>query len=342
MNTIWPLRRIGASDLMVSPIGLGCWQFSRSKGWAGKYWTMMSDDEIREIVKVSIEGGINWFDTAEIYGNGESERALARTLRALGKTSDDVIIATKWWPAFRIAKSITKTIDDRIAALNNFRIDLYQIHQPFSFSTTRAQMRAMAKLVQEGKIRYVGVSNFSAKRMRIAHEELSKFGIDLISNQVDYSLLKRKIETNGTLDAAKELGISIIAYSPLAQGLLSGKFHDDPQLIQSRPFRKFMPAFKPKGLEKSRPVINALKELADKLEIPYVLEYAPRHTGTDTYATQVVAGGIPSALFGLPLRYMHTPVEMVAIKDIQRLGRLMAEFIAGLTPDFVEKIVWEN
>lgn len=89
-------------------------------------------------------------------------------------------------------------------------------------------------------------------------------------------------------------------------------------------------------------LFNAFKELADELEIPYVLEYAPRHTGTDTFAVQVTGQGIPSALFGIPLRYMHTPVEVVSIKDIQRLGRLMAEFIARLTPDFIEKIVWED
>lgn len=84
------------------------------------------------------------------------------------------------------------------------------------------------------------------------------------------------------------------------------------------------------------------KELAEKLEIPHVLEYAPRHTGTDTFSTQVAAAGIPSMLFGIPLRYMHTPVELISVKDVQRLGRLMAEFIAGLTPDFMEKITWEE
>jgi putative aminopeptidase FrvX len=89
-------------------------------------------------------------------------------------------------------------------------------------------------------------------------------------------------------------------------------------------------------------LFNALKELADKLEIPCTLEYAPRHTGTDAYATQVVAEGIPSAVIGIPLRYMHTPVEVVALKDIQRAGRLMAEFIAGLTPDFMETITWDK
>jgi endoglucanase len=89
-------------------------------------------------------------------------------------------------------------------------------------------------------------------------------------------------------------------------------------------------------------LFKALKELADKLEIPYITEYAPRHTGTDAYAIQVAAEGVPSALISIPLRYMHTPVEVVVIKDIQRAGRWMAEFIAGLTPDFVEKIVWED
>lgn len=85
-----------------------------------------------------------------------------------------------------------------------------------------------------------------------------------------------------------------------------------------------------------------IKDLADRLEIPYILEYTPRHTGTDGYATQVSAEGIPTMVVGIPLRYMHTPVEMVAVKDIQRAGRLMAEFIAGLTPDFMEKITWDD
>ncbi len=87
---------------------------------------------------------------------------------------------------------------------------------------------------------------------------------------------------------------------------------------------------------------KAMKELADRLEIPYGLEFAPRHTGTDGYSTQVVAEGIPTLVMGIPLRYMHTPVEMAAVKDIQRAGRLVTEFIAGLTADFVEKISWDD
>ena len=87
---------------------------------------------------------------------------------------------------------------------------------------------------------------------------------------------------------------------------------------------------------------KAMKELADRLEIPYALEYTPSHSGTDGWATQVAAEGIPTMVVGIPLRYMHTPVELVAIKDIQRAGRLLAEFIAGLGSDFMEQIVWDQ
>jgi tetrahedral aminopeptidase len=87
---------------------------------------------------------------------------------------------------------------------------------------------------------------------------------------------------------------------------------------------------------------KSMKELADRLEIPYGLEYSPTHSGTDGMATQVAAEGIPTLVMGIPVRYMHTPVEEVAIKDIQRAGRLLAEFIAGLGPDYMEKIVWEQ
>ena len=89
-------------------------------------------------------------------------------------------------------------------------------------------------------------------------------------------------------------------------------------------------------------LFNKFKELADKLEIPYAVEMVPKHSGTDTYAMQVTADGIPTIVIGIPLRYMHTPVEMVAVKDIQRTGRLLAEFIAALEIDFLDKITWDE
>ena len=264
MKQMLPLRSIGKSDLMITPIGLGCWQFSKQKNMAGKFWPDMGDDLIQQMVKISLEGGINWFDTAEVYGNGASEKALAASLRDIGKKPGEVIVATKWWPMFRTASNILKTINQRIEALAPYPIDLYQVHQPWGFSNEKAEMEAMAKLVKEQKIRYVGVSNFSAKQMRSAWEALQKHGIHLVSNQVRYNLLDRKIESNGIMQTAKELGITIIAYSPLAQGLVTGKFHDNPELLKNIGMRKYSSSFKQAGLEKSRPLVKTVQELAIK------------------------------------------------------------------------------
>jgi aryl-alcohol dehydrogenase-like predicted oxidoreductase len=264
MNQILPLRSLGKSDLRITPIGLGCWQFSKQQNMAGKFWPKMEDDLIKQMVKISLDGGINWFDTAEIYGNGASERILAASLKDIGKKPGEIIVATKWWPMFRFAENILKTIDQRIDALTPYPIDLYQVHQPWGFSNEKAEMEAMARLVKEHKIRYVGVSNFSAAKMRSAWEVLQKHGIHLVSNQVRYNLLDRKIESNGILQAAKELGITIIAYSPLAQGLITGKFHDNPELLKNIGMRKYSSPFKPAGLEKSRPLVKTVQEIATK------------------------------------------------------------------------------
>jgi aryl-alcohol dehydrogenase-like predicted oxidoreductase len=261
------LRNLGKSDIKITPIGLGCWQFSKRSNMAGKFWPFLEDDLIRDIVRISLEGGINWFDTAEVYGHGASERILARSLDTLGKKPGDVTIATKWWPMFRTASNIISTIDLRLACLNPFPIDLYQVHQPYGFSSEVKEMEAMAKLVHAKKIRHVGVSNFSASKMRSAWETLQKSGVNLLTNQMQYSLLNRKIETNGVMDTAKELGITIIAYSPLAQGMVTGKFHDNPELLKNIGFRKYSSMFKPKGMEKSRSVTELVKRLAQKYEV---------------------------------------------------------------------------
>lgn len=260
-------RTLGNSDLKVSPIGLGCWQFSKHNGLIGKFWPLLETKEIEAIVRVSLADGINWFDTAESYGWGESEQALSRSLKAVDSSGVQVIIATKWWPAFRTAKSIPRTIDQRLKALDGYRIDLYQVHQPYSFSSVAAEMQAMARLVQEQKIRYIGVSNYSARQMQKAQRELKHHGLSLVSNQVRYSLLDRRIETNGVLQTAQELNVAIIAYSPLAQGVLTGRFHEQPESIRATGVRQYLPAFQAKGLKKSQPVITALKTLAEKYQV---------------------------------------------------------------------------
>lgn len=257
------LRKLGSTNLELSPLGLGCWQFSNGQGVVGKFWPVLSADDVLKIVKISLEGGINWFDTAEVYGKGQSEQMLSKALRDSGALANDARIATKWWPIFRTAGSIVSTIDERIRYLDNRTIHLHQVHQPYSFSSVASEMKAMAQLVKVGKIQNVGVSNYSAKQMREAHRVLKEHGLPLASNQVKYSLLDRRIEQNGIMETAKELGIAIIAYSPLEQGILSGKFHKNPALVKgiTGP-RKWTSSFKESGLRKSKPLIDHLEELA--------------------------------------------------------------------------------
>ncbi len=257
------LRPLGRSPIRVSAVGLGCWQFSEGRGIAGGYWPALPQERADRIVAASLAGGINWFDTAEMYGGGRSEAALARALLAAGRGNGEVVVATKWWPVLRTAGNLKATISERRRRLAPFDIDLHQVHQPYALASTAAQMRAMADLVAAGAIRTVGVSNFSAAKMRAAHTALAARGLPLVSNQVRYNLLDRRIESNGVLGAARELGVTIIAWSPLAQGLLTGKFHRDPDLVRSRPGpRRWLAGFRHRGLEKTRPLIEALEEIA--------------------------------------------------------------------------------
>ncbi|MEI6122398.1 MAG: aldo/keto reductase [Bacteroidota bacterium] len=261
------LRPLGRSNMMVTPIGLGCWQFSKQQNMAGKFWPTLEDDLIDKVVSLSLQGGINWFDTAEVYGNGASEKALSKALQAAGKKPGEIQIATKWWPMFRFASNMSKTIHKRIEALSPYPIDLFQVHQPWGFSNEKAEMEGMAALLNRKLIKNIGVSNFSAKKMQHAWETLDKKGITLATNQMPYSLLNRKIESNGVMEMAKKLGITIIAYSPLAQGMVTGKFHDNPELLKNIGFRKYSAKFKPAGMTKSLPLIKLIKELALKYNV---------------------------------------------------------------------------
>ena len=99
-------RPLGQTDLLLSPLGLGTWQFSKGTGIVGKFWGSLDDQLTEDIIKTSLDGGINWFDTAEVYGGGESEKILAKALNNIGATPEEARIATKWWPMFRTATSI--------------------------------------------------------------------------------------------------------------------------------------------------------------------------------------------------------------------------------------------
>jgi aryl-alcohol dehydrogenase-like predicted oxidoreductase len=264
-NTNIQLRHLGKTDILVTPIGLGVMEMAGGGGLIGPMFPVISQEDKNAIIKAALDGGINWFDTAEMYGAGVSERSLATGLKAAGKTDKDVIVATKWQPFLRTARNIPISIEDRLRFLDGYSIANYMVHQPYSFSSPEAEMNAMADLVEAGKIRSVGVSNFNAARMRRAHAALAKRGLPLAVNQMRYSLLSREIETNGVLETAKELGVTITAYTPLGRGLLSGKYHKDPQLLsRMKGFRK---ADMQRNLERTRPLINVMEDLAAKYEV---------------------------------------------------------------------------
>ena len=253
-------RKLGKSDIEVTPIGLGVWQFSEAQGFHKLFWKKIEPATRTEIVQTTINGGVNWFDTAEIYGNGRSERGLRDSLQELGVQHPNVLIATKWNPVLRRAKSIGKTIGKRIDNLAPYPITLHQIHNPASFSSPTTEMIEMAKLLRDGNVKSVGVSNFNTKRMIEAYEALENEGYPLVSNQVRYSILDRKPERN-LMEKAKELGVTIIAYSPLAQGLATGRFHEKPETVKSIPFirkRRFKKKF-----NAATKVIDEMKTIAE-------------------------------------------------------------------------------
>ncbi len=261
MASASPLRRLGKTDLLVSPIGLGVMELSGGGGLIGRMFPIIPQEEKNAIIKAALDGGINWFDTAEAYGAGVSEQSLATGLKAAGKSDREVLITTKWQPFLRTARSIGATIDDRLRFLGGYSIANFMVHQPYSFSSPEAEMNAMADLVEAGKIRSVGVSNFGPARMRRAQAALARRGLPLAVNQVLYSLLHREIETNGVLETAKELGVTIIAYTPVGRGVLTGKYHKNPELLKKLSgWRKTMLRG---DVERSRALIAVMEEIAN-------------------------------------------------------------------------------
>jgi len=258
------MRELGRTGIGISAIGLGGAQFSGGARLTS--YPALPQSQVDAIVKAALDGGITWFDTAEAYGRGASERALGTALAHAGTKPGEVTVATKWTPLGRTAGTIERTIADRIANLAPFPVDLYQIHAGFgSFSSVRAQVRAMGRLAEAGKIRAVGVANFSARQMQIAHTELARQGIPLASNQVQINLLHRKIETNGVLEAARRLGITLIAYMPLRSGLLTGKFHANRDLVARLPrLRRMTSGISGKNLDRTAALIGEMRAIADE------------------------------------------------------------------------------
>ena len=252
---------LGQNGPTVSPLCIGTW------AWGDKlFWNYGSDygpDQLREAFKVALEAGTTFFDTAEVYGFGVSEDLLGQFMQQSG---DSVQIATKYGPApWRFtAQSVSDALTESLKRLRVEQVALYQVHWPFSFFMSQETlMNALADEVKRGRIKSVGVSNYSADQMREAYQLLATRGVHLAVNQVRYSLLTRQIESNGILDTARQLGVTILAYSPLAQGLLTGKYTSEGSETPSGA-RRIDRRFSKDGLKKIEPVISLLRQVGEK------------------------------------------------------------------------------
>ncbi|MEO1799370.1 MAG: aldo/keto reductase [Cyanobacteria bacterium J06629_2] len=252
-----------ANNVSLPSLGIGTWSWGDRLFWG--YGSGYGETEVAEAFEAAIANGATFLDTAEVYGLGESERLIGRFLK---RTSQPVQIATKYFPLpWRFnGQAVADTLSDSLKRLQVEQVTLYQVHMPFSFlMSQQTLMEALAKEVERGRILAVGVSNYSAEQMQEAHTLLAQYNVPLAVNQVRYSLLTRKIEQNGILELARRLGVTILAYSPLDQGLLTGKYTPaNTDIVQGA--RKLDPQFSASGLSKIEPVISKLKQLGEKYD----------------------------------------------------------------------------
>ncbi len=212
---------IGKTDVRVTPLGTGARAWGDKLMWG--YGNGYGEKDVREAFEASIAAGIDFFDTAEFYGFGLSEKLLGLFMR---QSREKPMIATKFFPMpWRFRRtSVVEALRQSLERLGLARVDLYQIHWPTPLVSIERQVDGLADCVDAGLARAVGVSNYNADQTRRAHAVLAKRGIPLASNQIEYSLLHRNPERNGLVETCRELGVTIIAYSPIAKGMLTGKY----------------------------------------------------------------------------------------------------------------------
>jgi aryl-alcohol dehydrogenase-like predicted oxidoreductase len=244
------VKYVDIAGVRLSAIGLGTWQFGATEwGYGADY----AEREAGAIVQRALDVGITLFDTAEIYGFGRSERILGKALEG---RRDEAFIASKIFPVFPIGPVVLKRARGSVQRLGVDALDLYQIHQPNPVVPLSSTMPAFAQLIDEGTVHHAGVSNYSLARWEAAQRAL---GRPVLSNQVRYNLVDRRPEGD-LLPWAQAHDRVIIAYSPLAQGLLSGRYDVDHR--PSGMVRRASPAFHPENLLRAEPMLDVLREVA--------------------------------------------------------------------------------
>ncbi|MGH7739565.1 MAG: aldo/keto reductase, partial [bacterium] len=203
-------------------MGVGTWSWGDGVVWG--FGQDYGASDLKAVFDESVKAGVRFFDSAEVYGKGQSEVFLGRFLRA--SSPEGIKTATKFMPfPWKFSTShLLKSLRLSLKRLDLPRVDLYQVHFPMPFRSIEAWMEPLAQAVKEGLALEVGVSNYSRDQMLRAQDALGRSGVPLASNQVQFSLARRKNEFNGTLNECRKSSIRLIAFSPLGMGLLSGKY----------------------------------------------------------------------------------------------------------------------
>lgn len=243
------MRYVTAAGVRLSGVGLGTWQFGAGE-WG--YGTRYAEEVAPAIVRRSLEIGVNLFDTAEIYAFGRSERILGA---ALAGHRDEAFLATKLFPVLPVDPIVARRAAGSLRRLGVEALDLYQVHWPNPVVPIGPTMTALGRLLDRGLVRHVGVSNFTLAQWQGAEAAL---GRPVLSNQVKYSLIDRGPERE-LLPWAQANDRLVIAYSPLSQGLLSGRY--DPDHLPGG-VRAGNAAFLPENVRLLAPVLDTLAEVA--------------------------------------------------------------------------------
>ncbi|MEZ5208326.1 MAG: aldo/keto reductase [Acidimicrobiales bacterium] len=274
-------RTLAGSDVAIPTMGVGTWAWGDRSTWGmGGYDAALTEASIRDAYAASIDAGVTLLDTAEVYGNGESERIIGRLLADDPQRAARTVVASKFMPFPWRVSVTTALLDSARASLDRLgveAIDLYQIHGPISLRGHDAIADALAAAHADGLVRAVGVSNYSVGETRKIDAALRARGLRLASNQVEMSLLRRAPETSGLLATCAELGVVVLAYSPIGQGRLTGKYSADNPPPGRRDFSKHPMAIVDEVVAVTRrigeahdrtPAQVALRWLIDKGTVP--------------------------------------------------------------------------
>jgi aryl-alcohol dehydrogenase-like predicted oxidoreductase len=250
MSEVYPKRHPIFDNVQF---GLGTWAWGDRLYWG--YGSGYHEEDLQAACQVCLAAGINFIDTAEVYGQGLSETLLGKFLK---DADPQPIIATKFMPyPWRLSRgSLLKALRNSLKRLNRVKVDLYMIHQAIPPIRIETWMEAMAEAYSSGLTSAVGVSNYDRHNTQRAYDSLTRQGIQLASNEMEYSLLERKVEKNGLLKHCQDLGVTLIAYSPLAEGALTGKYTPE------NPIPGFRGSSKNRSyLSKIMPLISTLKKI---------------------------------------------------------------------------------